>query len=317
MNLLAEQEIPIDIIDANSDLNWTFSTDILAPDPAQDFDADDYNNRSVVIMAQFGEIELLLTGDAEAECNSFLQENYEVSAEILKVSHHGAGNGSSAEFIQAVSPKISVICSGNNGYGHPSPDVISWLEQAGSQIFSTADDYNSWTGNGSDDSSVDDDVILETDGSSIWVNDELVLNGNFDLPLRQGWNLISVPQILESDLPAIFPNASVIWGYEPDEGWEVPTEMQLGKGYWVKNAVAETISVSNSTIDEINIELQLGWNLIGIPFNAIVPNDIALQVIWGYGASGWQSYQSDDVLPMGYGYWMKASQDFVFGMEQP
>jgi len=56
----------------------------------------------------------------------------------LKVGHHGSKTGSSKEFLEAVSPKISLVSAGiKNKFGHPSEIVLKRLEQLNSQILRT------------------------------------------------------------------------------------------------------------------------------------------------------------------------------------
>jgi len=181
MNLLLNENIPVDSVDHNCDLNWTMTTDILSPNYDNGFSGD--NNNSIVIKMSLGEVDFLFTGDSVEDNNQYLLDTYDLDAEVLKVSHHGGIDGTSDAFLAEVTPAVSVISSGNNSYGHPSPTVIGLLQDEGSFIYSTADDWNTWWisgGNGSDDVSLDDDVLVETDGENIWVNDELVWS-SFDI----------------------------------------------------------------------------------------------------------------------------------------
>ncbi|MBN2017799.1 MAG: T9SS type A sorting domain-containing protein [Candidatus Cloacimonetes bacterium] len=175
MNLLLSENITVDSVDYEDDLNWSVTTDILSPNYNNGFSGD--NDNSIVIKMSVGEVDLLLMGDSEEQNNQYLLDTYDLDIEVLKVSHHGGVTGTSEAFVTGTTPAISVICSGSNSYGHPSPVVIDLLQNAESLIYSTADDWNTWWingGNGSDDGSEDDDVILETDGENIWVNGELV-----------------------------------------------------------------------------------------------------------------------------------------------
>jgi len=175
MNLLLNENIPVDSVDHNCDLNWTMTTDILSPNYDNGFSGD--NNNSIVIKMSLGEVDFLFTGDSVEDNNQYLLDTYDLDAEVLKVSHHGGIDGTSDAFLAEVTPAVSVISSGNNSYGHPTQTVIGLLQDEGSLIYSTADDWNTWWisgGNGSDDVSLDDDVLVETDGENIWVNDELV-----------------------------------------------------------------------------------------------------------------------------------------------
>ena len=58
----------------------------------------------------------------------------DLSADILKVSHHGSRYSSSEAFLQAVCPETAIIsCGENNVYGHPHEDVIERLYDAGTK----------------------------------------------------------------------------------------------------------------------------------------------------------------------------------------
>jgi len=175
LNLLLTENISVDSVDYEDDLNWSMTTDILSPNYDNGFSGD--NDNSIVIKMSLGEVDFLFTGDSVEDNNQYLLDTYDLDAEVLKVSHHGGLNGTSEAFLAEVTPIVSVISSGNNSYGHPSQTVIGLLEDISTLIYSTADDWNTWWingGNGSDDISLDDDVLVETDGENIWVNNELV-----------------------------------------------------------------------------------------------------------------------------------------------
>jgi len=175
IDLLQTENIPVDSVDHENDLNWSMTTDILSPNYYNGFTAT--NNNSIVIKMSLGEVDFLFTGDSVEDNNQYLLDTYDLDAEVLKVSHHGGIDGTSEAFLAEVTPIVSVITSGNNSYGHPSQTVIGLLEDISTLIYSTADDWNTWWingGYGSDDISLDDDVLVETDGENIWVNNELV-----------------------------------------------------------------------------------------------------------------------------------------------
>jgi competence protein ComEC len=173
--------IPIDTVETNSDLGWNFYTEVLSPNYGNNF--NDVNENSIVFKAQYGNISFLFTGDSELQNNDYLMANYLLDIDVLKVSHHGAVNGTTDLFLDATTPVVSFISAGNNSFGHPAESVLDMLDSIGSSVFCTADDYNTWFNevetpedpvNGSDDTSVDDDIILETDGITIWVNGQVV-----------------------------------------------------------------------------------------------------------------------------------------------
>ena len=109
------------------------SISMLAPVSAEYSELNDY---SAVIRLVYGDTAFLFTGDAET-----LSENEitaDVSADVLKVGHHGSDTSSSAEFLSRVSPQYAVIMVGEgNSYGHPSQDVLSRLESMGTKIYRT------------------------------------------------------------------------------------------------------------------------------------------------------------------------------------
>ncbi len=166
---IAAQGIPIQTVNNTSSLSWVLDTTILNPPP----DRTSENDRSIVMKMMYGNISFLFTGDMELATNAYITSNFDVNIDVLKVSHHGSINGTSMAFLTEASPAISVISVGNNSFGHPSYTVTGMLETVGSQIYSTALDWNTWTGAGSNDLSEAEDIVLETDGTNIWVNDVL------------------------------------------------------------------------------------------------------------------------------------------------
>ncbi len=105
---------------------------------------DNKNAASMVLMATYGEFDLLLTGDMEEEGEFRLLEkqadagNLLSAVEVLKVSHHGSRTASSEEFISLLQPRISVIsCGKNNRYGHPHTETLETLYGANSRVYRT------------------------------------------------------------------------------------------------------------------------------------------------------------------------------------
>ncbi len=100
---------------------------------------DTYNQLSTALFFDLDGVTLLLTGDMTTASELALNDRgMTMKADILKVAHHGAKTSSSLSFLQRVQPEISVISSGqNNTYGHPTPEVISSLEEIGTKILRT------------------------------------------------------------------------------------------------------------------------------------------------------------------------------------
>jgi len=90
--------------------------------------------------------EKCLLSDASAETSYCIRgeqtTGYEElsNIDILKVSHHGSKSSSSEEFLQLISPKMSIISAGvNNRYHHPSKEVVSRLDELGIPHMCTQD----------------------------------------------------------------------------------------------------------------------------------------------------------------------------------
>jgi competence protein ComEC len=106
--------------------------DIIAPIR---FDFTNLNDHSAVIRLVFGNTSFLFMGDAEAASENHITAD--VSADVLKVGHHGSRTSTSAAFLRRVAPSHAVISVGRNSYGHPTDDVLSRLDDAGVKVYRT------------------------------------------------------------------------------------------------------------------------------------------------------------------------------------
>ncbi len=100
----------------------------------------DKNNNSLIILLKYQNRKILFTGDAEEPRESlFIEKNIDIkNIDILKVGHHGSKGGSSAQFLQKLNPKYSIISSGyKNRFGHPHKDTIERLQNVNTEIFRT------------------------------------------------------------------------------------------------------------------------------------------------------------------------------------
>ena len=58
---------------------------------------------------------------------------------LLKAGHHGAKNVVDEEMLKHLKPEYTIISTGFNTYGHPSPETIKILKESGSKIYPTKD----------------------------------------------------------------------------------------------------------------------------------------------------------------------------------
>lgn len=108
---------------------------ILHPD--RRYEGQDLNNRSIVCRFDDGQTAYLFTGDIEAEAEAYLVANYaaELSAQYLKVPHHGSRSSSSARFLEAVGAQEGwLCCASRNVHGFPHPEALSRLQAAELQL---------------------------------------------------------------------------------------------------------------------------------------------------------------------------------------
>ena len=112
----------------------------LAPDSVWTVSLNDPNLASTIALVRYGAVRFLLVGDAEKAEEDWLVSRYgtELSADVLKVGHHGSSTSSSDAFLSAVHPDLAVISVGaRNMYGHPSIDVLGALARAGVEVLRT------------------------------------------------------------------------------------------------------------------------------------------------------------------------------------
>ena len=98
------------------------------------------NTNSVVVRATYKDVDLLFTGDTEAETEARLVKVHGqgLASEVLKVGHHASHHASIPSFLEAVRPELGIIfCGERNRYGHPHEDTLDRLEEHGIRIYST------------------------------------------------------------------------------------------------------------------------------------------------------------------------------------
>lgn len=95
--------------------------------PRAPYDEDNENNNSVVVRLDYGEFSMLFTGDAENAERDWLVENSSLlDVDVLKASHHGSHNGTSPEWLDAVTPSRVVISAGlHRGFKHPHAEAVT------------------------------------------------------------------------------------------------------------------------------------------------------------------------------------------------
>lgn len=81
----------------------------------------------------------LFTGDNELRRERFfVKQGFPLSAQYLKLGHHGSRTSTTPSFLQSVSPQVAIAHVGiDNQYGFPHPEVVERVEAAGVQLWRT------------------------------------------------------------------------------------------------------------------------------------------------------------------------------------
>jgi competence protein ComEC len=152
----AERGIPIADVRAGS--TWALGRlrlRALWPD-GPGLPGDDPNSRTVVLLASYGEVEALLSADAETDVTARLLSQ---RVEILKVAHHGSEDPGLEAELRQLAPALAVIsCGRGNDYGHPRAETLAALATVpGLETFRT---------------DLDGRVVVESDGRRIWARSQ-------------------------------------------------------------------------------------------------------------------------------------------------
>ena len=122
------------------DLGYGVLMDILYPFD-KEYQDKKVNNNSVIAKLVSNGNSLLLTGDIESKVEKKLSfSGLDISADFLKLAHHGSKTSTTEEFLNLVSPSLAFINVGFNRYGHPSIEVLERLEKRGIKYYRTDKD---------------------------------------------------------------------------------------------------------------------------------------------------------------------------------
>lgn len=99
------------------------------------------NNMSIIMKITYGETSFLFQGDAESQVESdLIYSDYDLTADVLKLGHHGSKTSSTEKYLDAVNPQIAIIsCGQGNSYGHPRIAVMEELVERDIDYFITVD----------------------------------------------------------------------------------------------------------------------------------------------------------------------------------
>lgn len=142
LKTVRDKKVPLTIIDKAQTVNLGQGArlEILYPtESLLNKGLSDLNDSSIVIKLIYGANKFLLTGDASEKIETgLLSGGADLTADVLKVAHHGSEFSSGEEFLARVSPKIAVVQVGKeNDFGHPNLRIIKRLERLAAKIYRT------------------------------------------------------------------------------------------------------------------------------------------------------------------------------------
>ena len=108
------------------------------------FDAEndgDQNERCMPLIVSIDDYDMIVTGDAPAEREKKLTEEFDLSlVDVLVVGHHGSKSASCEEYLAAIGGDRALISVGKNNYGLPSTEILERLKRLGYTVFRTDTD---------------------------------------------------------------------------------------------------------------------------------------------------------------------------------
>lgn len=101
---------------------------------------DDINNISIVLKVSYGDTSFLFQGDAESSVEKqLLYSGFDISADVIKVGHHGSNTSTDEKFIKKVNPSIAIVsCGADNSYKHPNKQTIDRLQEQNIKTYITS-----------------------------------------------------------------------------------------------------------------------------------------------------------------------------------
>ncbi len=156
-----------------------------------------------------------------------------------------------------------------------------------------------------------------------------------DYSLLSGWNMISVPLVLQDPRPeAVFPPGWPLFSWDANQGRYLQRSevtLAIGRGYWLKVPFTQPTTISGLPNEAalFSIQLSSGWNLIGAPYHQAVAwsavnvskggenktLDAAFSAGWIKGpfyrwtGSAYELISSGGTFLPTSGYWLKGLQE--------
>lgn len=229
------------------------------------------------------------------------------STEALHLLHFG-------DFCVGMLDTITIIATADAG-GSISPSGTILIPHGSSQTFTASPDSENLLPEVYVDGAM---VGILTSYTFTAVTENHSIHATFSrrdtirISVRNQWNLVSVPlTVVDYSKSALFPAASGnIFAYG-GAGYQSPSALVNGVGYWMKFPAPGVIPVVGARRMADSVHVSAGWNLIGstsvpVPVSAIisVPAGLTTSTFFGYAGQ----YVAADTIQPGSAYWVKVPQ---------
>ena len=109
--------------------------------PTNDYESESKNAHSTAIWLEYDGFKALFAGDIEEDGEKILakeltnyynseienQDENKIHCNLYKAAHHGSKYSNTEDLLTVLQPRITVISSGKNSYGHPHAETIERL----------------------------------------------------------------------------------------------------------------------------------------------------------------------------------------------
>ncbi|OGZ00747.1 MAG: hypothetical protein A2946_03380 [Candidatus Liptonbacteria bacterium RIFCSPLOWO2_01_FULL_53_13] len=139
---IARERIPLIAVAAGDAVTHASSALRIISPSSEFIQSAELNDTGIVSRLETPSFRALFVADIGFTVEGFLWKKFDLTADILKIGHHGSKTSSGAEFLRAVSPKVAVVEAGvKNNYGHPAPATLARIASStGAAIFRTDKD---------------------------------------------------------------------------------------------------------------------------------------------------------------------------------
>jgi len=177
------------------------------------------NNYSIVSKVKYGSNSFIFMGDAEKISeNEILKNKINISANVIKIGHHGSNTSTSSAFLTKVNPKYAIIsCGKANSYAHPQQAVMTLLKSKKIPVYRTDQ-----TGT----------IVATSNGKTISF-DKKAGNYNIGSTIKKPTNLKPISTINKPIVKKVVPKTVVatkaIWVTKTGKKYHVGTCSSLSK----------------------------------------------------------------------------------------